>query len=416
MPPQTPSSKRIPVSVITGFLGSGKTTLLNHILTAQHGQRIAVIENEFGEVGIDDKLVKNNKFKEEEEIFVMNNGCICCTVRGDLIRILNKLAERKDQFDAVLIETTGLADPAPVAQTFFVDDDLAKVYELDGIITVVDCKHLLLHLDEVKAEGIENESVEQIAFADVILVNKTDLVSKEQAEIVKERIRMVNSMATQIESVNSVVDPALLLNIKAFDLKRILRMDPAFLADQEHQHDKSVSSVGFIIGGDLVVELFQAWIATVLDELGPNLFRYKGVLSMAGMQKRYVFQGVHMLYAATFDTPWNPQQVRDNRFIFIGRNLDREFLREGFESCLAKPLRFKLDDEVLYKGDGGKYLPGLITRLWDDGNAYRIRSTINKDEVWAPVDDDNFVKARPASTMKKATTGFAEQGAKKKRT
>lgn len=241
--------KKIPVSVITGFLGSGKTTLLNFILTKNHGKRIAVIENEFGEVGVDDRLVKS-KFKEDEEIFEMNNGCICCTVRGDLIRILKSLLKRKDKFDYVLIETTGLADPAPVAQTFFVDDDVSAAYELDGIVTVIDAKHILQHLDEIKPEGVENESVEQVAFADRILLNKIDLVSEAELEEVTKKIQIINRAAPIVRTQNSEIDLDKILNIKAFDLKRITtELDPKFLEDQEHQHDLSVSSVGIRFEG-----------------------------------------------------------------------------------------------------------------------------------------------------------------------
>ena len=222
---------KIPTSVITGFLGSGKTTLLNYILTKNHGKRIAVIENEFGEVGIDDALVKQ-KFKEDEEIFEMNNGCICCTVRGDLIKILGKLTKHKQKFDYVLIETTGLADPAPVAQTFFVDDVVQASYSLDGIITVIDAKHITMHIDEIKPEGVENESIEQIAFADRILLNKTDLVTAEELEVVKTRIQSINKSAPIITTLNSEVDLDKILNIQAFDLKRITQdLDPTFLTD-----------------------------------------------------------------------------------------------------------------------------------------------------------------------------------------
>src|ERR1700754_1466293 len=240
------TDQRIPVTVLTGFLGSGKTTLLNRILTEQHGRRIAVIENEFGEVGVDDALVLDT----EEEVFEMNNGCICCTVRGDLIRILGALLRRKNRFDAILIETTGLADPAPVAQTFFMDDALRAELRLDAIITVVDAKHVLRHLDEVKPDGVENEAVEQIAFADRIVLNKIDLGGAAHAAEVPRRIRSINAPVMVLPAVRGDVDLADVLDVHAFDLDAILAGEPEFLdPDAEHQHDASVTSVGVAAGG-----------------------------------------------------------------------------------------------------------------------------------------------------------------------
>ncbi|MER5394461.1 GTP-binding protein, partial [Saccharopolyspora sp. NPDC002686] len=243
------SDSRVPVTVLTGFLGSGKTTLLNRILTEQHGMRIAVIENEFGEVGIDDGLVLD----AEEEVFEMNNGCICCTVRGDLIRILGALLKRKDSFDAILIETTGLADPAPVAQTFFVDDTLRTQLRLDAIVTVIDAKHIVQHLDDHKPEGTENEAVEQIAFADRVVLNKTDLVDATEIEAVQRRIHGINSGVRILPAQHADVDLGDVLGVRAFDLDKILADEPEFLDDTEHQHDLTVTSVG--IDNDGVVEV-----------------------------------------------------------------------------------------------------------------------------------------------------------------
>lgn len=323
---------KVPVTVLTGFLGSGKTTLLNHILTEQHGMRIAVIENEFGEIGIDDALVVDAK----EEIFEMNNGCICCTVRGDLIRILGNLMKRKDRFDQIVIETTGLADPAPVAQTFFVDAEMSEQLRLDAIVTVVDAKHLIEHLDDVKAEGVENEAVEQLAFADRVVLNKVDLVDEAELLEVERRIREINALAPMVRTSWGKVDLDRILDVGAFDLDRVLVDDPEFLnEDAEHQHDLTVTSVGIELDGDLDVDRLNAWLGTLLRDKGTDIFRSKGILSIAGWDERYVFQGVHMLMDGTADRPWAADEPRRNRLVFIGRNLDRSQLELGLRACLA---------------------------------------------------------------------------------
>jgi G3E family GTPase len=321
---------RIPVTVLTGFLGSGKTTLLNRILSEKHGMRIAVVENEFGEVGIDDGLILTS----DEEIFEMNNGCICCTVRGDLIRILGSLVKRRDKFDRILIETTGLADPAPVAQTFFVDDDLRSTCRLDAIITVVDARHSLAHLDETKPEGVENESVEQVAFADRIILNKTDLVDNEELALVERRIRAINGPVSILRAQFAEVPLTEILDVGAFDLDRILANDPAFLVDTDHQHDLSVSSVGIECEGSVDEDRFNTWLQDLLMKRGVDIFRSKGVLSVHGSDCRFIFQGVHMLIDADEGREWG-DEVRMNRLVFIGRNLDRHELESGFHACLV---------------------------------------------------------------------------------
>jgi len=443
---------KIPVTVLTGFLGSGKTTLLNRILTEQHGQKIAVIENEFGEVGIDNDLV----IDAEEEIFEMNNGCICCTVRGDLIRILGQLMRRKDRFDHILIETTGLADPGPVIQTFFVDEEMQDHLDLDGVVTMVDAGHILLHLDE------SSEAQEQIAFADVIVLNKIDLVESDQLDELEKRIRRLNAAARIHRVENASVPVREVVGVGGFDMTRGLEIDPDLLVpgypfewlgvyelepgrhslvfDQDpdpsvnvlvlpvdsatdeavdrrlreatiafsdrteplgaddsirpdgglagvalatggtsvaidikqagsyavftehgaeelglqllsadgqlvkpavdrqiapdHEHDDTVSSVGIEADGELDPERLNEWLGTLLREKGQDIFRSKGVLAIAGMEERYVFQGVHMLMDGQSDRPWGSDE-RTNRLIFIGRNLDRIELEGGFNSCLT---------------------------------------------------------------------------------
>jgi G3E family GTPase len=322
---------KVPVTVVTGFLGSGKTTLVNYILTENHGKRIAVIENEFGEVGIDDALVLD----AEEEIFEMNNGCICCTVRGDLIRILGNLMRRRDKFDHIMIETTGLADPAPVAQTFFVDDEMQAGLELDAIVTLVDAKHLLIHLDEERAEGIENEALEQLAFADKVIINKVDLVDEAELVEVERRVREVNAMADITRATHGKVDLDQILGIHAFDLDRVVEMDPKFLVDTDHQHDLSVTSVGFDVVGELDSDKLNAWLGRLIQEWAVDIFRMKGILAIAGEVERHVFQGVHMLMDIRPYGAWEDGEEHRNKLIFIGRNLDRAELEASFNDCLV---------------------------------------------------------------------------------
>jgi G3E family GTPase len=322
---------RVPVTVLTGFLGSGKTTLLNRILTEQHGMRIAVVENEFGEIGIDDALVMD----AEEEIFEMNNGCICCTVRGDLIRILGALMRRRDRFDRILVETTGLADPAPVAQTFFVDDEIRDQLRLDAIITLVDAKHIRAHLDEVKPAGVENEAVEQVAFADRIVLNKTDLVPDSDLCDIRSRLRQINALAEIIPAQHAKLDLGQILDVGAFDLTRVLETDPQFLTDTEHQHDTTVTSVGIHTPGEVDVDKLNTWLGELLATKGVDIFRSKGILALAGQTNQYVFQGVHMLLDGDDGRPWRDGEPRTNRLVFIGRNLDRTELESAFAACLT---------------------------------------------------------------------------------
>lgn len=322
---------RVPVTVVTGFLGAGKTTLINYILQENHGRRVAVIENEFGEIGIDDALV----IDAEEEIFEMNNGCICCTVRGDLIRILGTLMKRRDKFDYILVETTGLADPAPVAQTFFVDDEVRAQLRLDAIVTLVDARHILGHLNEQKPDGVENEALEQLAFADRILLNKIDLIGEDELAELERRVRSVNATALIAHTQMSKVDLGLILDVGAFDLDRVLETDPQFLTDTDHQHDQSVTSVGIEMPGEVDVTRLNEWLGWLLGEKGNDIFRMKGILNVHPGH-RYVFQGVHMLFDGKPDRPWRDDEQQVNRLVFIGRNLDRADLNKRFAACLVK--------------------------------------------------------------------------------
>jgi len=340
-PPKDESkSGKVPVTVITGYLGSGKTTLLNRILHETHGKRIAVIENEFGEVGIDDALIETGPMTMEENIVEMSNGCLCCTVRGDLIAGLKKLVKNSKKngkpLDGVLIETTGLADPAPVAQTFFADDFVQKNLSLDGILTLVDAKHLIMHLDEDKPEGVENEAVEQLAFADRILLNKCDLVDEAGLDEVERRIHMINKAVQIRRTVQSQVDMDFILGIQAFSLDKILEMDVEFLADdQSHQHDDRVSSVGIQIVGEVDQTKMNDWISKFLQEKGIDVFRTKGVLAVQGMREKFVIQAVHMAFAGSPQRAWSEGEERVCKLTFIGKNLNREELEQGFRKCMV---------------------------------------------------------------------------------
>jgi G3E family GTPase len=317
---------RTPVTVLTGYLGSGKTTLLNRILSETHGKRYAVIVNEFGEVGIDNDLIVN----ADEEIFEMNNGCICCTVRGDLIRILRGLMRRKGSLDGILVETTGLADPAPVAQTFFVDEDVRRKTKLDAIVTVADAKHLLSEIDRA------HEAQEQLAFADVMLLNKTDLVSGSELAAVEARVRRINPYAALHRTERCAIDLGKVLGRDAFDLDRILALEPNFLDETHaHEHDEQIGSLSLTSDRPMNPERFIPWIQDVTRDFGMDILRMKGIIAMTNDDQRFVIQGVHMLIEGNRRQPWKPGEKRETRLVFIGRDLPRDALKHGFENCRA---------------------------------------------------------------------------------
>ncbi|MCZ8123063.1 MAG: GTP-binding protein [Magnetospirillum sp.] len=355
-------SQPIPVTVLTGYLGAGKTTLLNRILTESHGKKYAVIINEFGEVGIDNDIVVGT----DEEIFEMNNGCICCTVRGDLIRTIGGLMKRADALDGIIVETTGLADPAPVAQTFFTDDEVKAKTQLDAVVTVVDAKHFPLRLEDSR------EAEDQVAFADVVLLNKTDLVSPADLAAVERRIREINPYARIHRTQKSAIELDKILDKGAFDLQRILALDPHFLHDHGHHHDHDhghdhdpatcddpthdhshdhhhhhhhdapnpkhaddVFSVAAVVDGPVDPEKFRVWISGILQSQGQNILRSKGVLAVEGAEQRFVFQAVHMIADSTWGQPWRADEKRGSKLVFIGRKLDADALKAGFEACKA---------------------------------------------------------------------------------
>ncbi|CAA2100244.1 putative GTP-binding protein YjiA [Methylobacterium bullatum] len=317
-------SQKIPVTVLTGYLGAGKTTLLNRILTENHGKRYAVIVNEFGEIGIDNDLV----IGADEEVFEMNNGCVCCTVRGDLIRIMDGLVKRRGKFDAIIVETTGLADPAPVAQTFFIDEDVGGAARLDAVVTVADAKWLADRLKDAP------EAKNQIAFADVILLNKADLVEPADLDRVEGLIRSINPYAKVHRTSRCDVPLDQVLDRNAFDLSRILDIEPDFLEEgHHHHHDDDMQSVSARIDGPVDPEKFMPWISTLTQVQGPDILRCKGIVAFPDEPQRFVFQGVHQILDGDLQGPWKDGEARVSRVVFIGRKLDPQAIREGFYDC-----------------------------------------------------------------------------------
>lgn len=409
-------SSKLPVIVLTGYLGAGKTTLLNYVLNEQRDKRLAVIENEIGEVSVDDALVEQKQQDMAEELIVLNNGCICCTIRGDLVKTLQglakKLEEGKIALDGVLIELTGAADPAPVVQTFFMDDAVKDTFYVDNVIALVDAKYCIEKLDESTGDPNEKGTAcAQIAFSSTVLLNKVDLVDEATVLECEKRLKGLNGVVDIIRCEQARVPLEKLFNVKSFDLPRVLEEQ---YMDEEEFHsfyrpkmDRSISNVGVKFEGGVSMFKFQRFMNTLIgeEESAQDFLRIKGVINIQGSDQMFVLQCVHMLRNQNFTKTWT-DQPRESRIIFIGRGMQqrRQMLTEGVMACVVKPLRFEVGEKVEAQtgSRSGKkgYMPGKVIRHWDEYNAYRIKLE-NGDEVWAPIDEDNFVKAAKKKNSKK---------------
>jgi len=392
--------------VLTGYLGAGKTTLLNYMLKEQREKKLAVIENEIGEVSIDDSLVEQKHEDMAEELVLLDNGCICCTVRGDLVKTLNKIAAKfaaGKWLDGVLIELTGMADPAPVVQTFFIEDEVRSAFYVDNVVTLVDAKHAISTLDESKGDPEEKGTAcAQIAFSSSVLLNKVDLVDLAELCKIESRIKELNSSVDIIRCEQARVPLAKLFNVRAFNLEKVL--EEQYMDEEEFNHfykpkmDRSVSNVGVRCKGALNMFLLQELLERYLgtEDQAQDFLRVKGVLNIAGSDRKFVLQCVHMLRNQGFTAPWGAADARENRIIFIGRGMAqrRKELTDAFMACIAEPLRFPVGAQVhAHTGDGeDDWEPGFIKKHWDQCKAYRIGLS-NGGECHCPVDDDRFVIA-----------------------
>jgi len=395
---------QLPVVVLTGYLGAGKTTLLNYILNVQRDKKLAVIENEIGEVSVDDALVEQRQDDMAEELIVLDNGCICCTIRGDLQKTLQDLAKRREEgkvkLDGVLIELTGAADPAPVVQTFFMDESVRRAFCVDNVIALVDAKYCVEKLDESKGDPKEKGTAcAQIAFSSTVLLNKVDLVDEARLVECEKRLKALNGAVNIIRCEQARVPLDKLFNVKAFDLARVLEeqyMDEdEFVAFYEPKMDRSISNVGVKFEGGINMFKFQQFMDTLIgeEEGAQDFLRIKGVLKIQGDPRMFVLQCVHMLKNQNFTKPWGKQE-RVNRIIFIGRGLQqrRQELTDGVMACVVQPLRFAIGARVRAKTDEHTYSLGRVIRHWDELHAYRIKLD-DGDDVHAPIDEDGFVQA-----------------------
>mmetsp|Transcript_94490 Transcript_94490/g.148733 ORF Transcript_94490/g.148733 Transcript_94490/m.148733 type:complete len:461 (+) Transcript_94490:56-1438(+) len=397
---------KLPVIVLTGYLGAGKTTLLNYILREQTEKKLAVIENEVGEVSIDDALVEKKHEDLAEELVTLDNGCVCCSIRGDLVKTLHDIAAKQHsgqlQLDGVLIELTGAADPAPVVQSFILDDMCKFAFFIDNVIALVDAKHAIAKLDESQSDrGEKGTACAQIAFSSTVLLNKIDLVGQDVLEGIEKRIKAINSVVNIIRCEQARVDMAKLFNVKAFDLASVL--EEQYMEEEEFNKfykpkmDRSISNVGIRCEGALDMQLLQDFISKYLDDETTQLdfLRVKGVMNIVAEDRMYVMQCVHMLRDENFTRAWREDELRENRIIFIGRGMQerRQELTDGFMACMAKPLRFDIGAKVMMRPNlRARFVPAVVVKHWDECRAYLVKLTEYDDELeWAPRDDDRFI-------------------------
>jgi len=326
-------ANRIPVSIIAGFLGAGKTTLLNNILSEDHGKKIAVLVNEFGEIGIDHALI----VASSDQVIELANGCICCSIRGDLVLAIDQLLKRRDNFEYLLVETTGLADPAPVAQTFLADERMLSIFRLDGVITLIDSMHFCDLLEgKLSAENADT-AIKQIAFADRIVVNKIDLVSESVVDNVLARIRAINANAVVLKTSYGNIDHVSLLNIEGFSLESVEAADPAFLTREYHDHLGDTQSIGMRLEQPIDIQLLNIWLRWLLTDPDMQIYRMKGVVDVGHEHERYVFQGVQQLFTSRPEGSWPTDEKPSSMITIIGRNLNGDLIRERLETCVLDP-------------------------------------------------------------------------------